>query len=347
MQIENKHTSTERHRDTMEQNQNSEWLSKFREVIIDYTRDRAPDPFMIWFRRKDSEGFFADDFERVLAILIDARFDQRTTADKAFQNTIAVVKLGVLRRSLSREELPLLIPRQNVTAERWTDLFYLSLPKLHDLAKQILNRREWDAADLIDFMQYHSGRKRRVPWFGVKTVRLAVRWLHELVPALRIDMATYKIPVDSLIYRVSCRLGIIDPNKDKYFGEDSPADLKIQSFVKQMFPDRPYILDEPLWSTGRRAVNGGHCFPQNPNCYGCLFESICPKKFLDVDPEKLGMDTKIVSVRRKRVPTFKEKAIADRQARFAKFVEELKQKRIKGKEYREKIMQWYREHRNE
>ena len=338
----------ERHVETMEQNQNSDkWLLKFREVILDYTRNRAPDPFMIWFRRKDSEGFFTDDFERVLVILIDARFDQRTTADKALQNTITVVELGALKRLLSREELPLLIPRQNVTAEKWTDLFHSSLPKLHDLSKQILDRREWDAANLIDFMQYDSGHKRRVPWFGVKTVRLAVRWLYELVPDLRLDMTTYKIPVDSLIYRVSCRLGIINPNKDKYYGEDSPADLKIQSFVKQMFSDRPYLLDEPLWSTGRRAVNGGHCYPQNPNCYSCLFESICPKKFRDIDPEKLGMDTGIVSVRRKRFPIFKEKAIADRQARFAKFVEELKQKGIKGKEYREKIMQWYREHRNE
>jgi len=332
----------------MKQNQYSEkLLLKLRKVVIDYTENRAPDPFMIWFRRKDSEAFFADDFERVLTILIDARFDQRTTADKALQNTITVVKWGALKRLLSREELPLLIPRQNVTAEKWTDLFHSSLPKLHDLAEQILNRREWDAADLTDFMLHDSERKRKVPWFAVKTVRLAVRWLYELIPALKIDMTTYKIPVDSLIYRVSSRLGIINPNEDKYYGEDSPADLKIQSFVKQMFSNKPYLLDEPLWSTGRRAVNGGHCYPQNPNCFGCLFESICPKKFRNINPEKLGMATKIVSVRRQRVPTFKEKTIADRQARFAKFVEELKQKGIKGREYREKIMQWHKEHKNE
>jgi hypothetical protein len=332
---------------TMEQNLGSEkWLLKFRKVIIDYTKNRTPDPFMIWFRRQDSKRFFVDDFERVLVVLIDARFDQRTTADKALQNTITVVKLGALKRPLAREELPLLIPRQNVTAQKWTDLFYFSLPKLHDLSKQIVGRREWDAAELLDFMLYDSERKRKVPYFGVKTVRLAVRWLHELVSALRIDMTTYKIPVDSLIYRVTCRLGIINPKRDEYFGEDSPADLKIQSFVKQMFPNRPYILDEPLWSTGRRAINGGHCFPQNPDCYGCLFESICPKKFLYINPEKLGMDTVHTTVQRKRVPSPEEKAVRERQAKFAKFVEELKQKGIKGKEYREKIAQWNREHRD-
>lgn len=56
------------------------WLRKFKTIIIDYTKHRTPDPFMNWFRQKDSEGFFADDFERALAIFIDARFDQRTTA---------------------------------------------------------------------------------------------------------------------------------------------------------------------------------------------------------------------------------------------------------------------------
>lgn len=112
----------------MEQNQNSEkWLSKFRKVVVDYTGNRAPDPFMSWFRRKDSEGFFTDDFEKTLVILIDARFDQRTTADKALQNTVTVVKLGALKRLLSREELPLLIPRQNVTAEKWTDEYARAL----------------------------------------------------------------------------------------------------------------------------------------------------------------------------------------------------------------------------
>jgi|GEM_PF-4143226 len=322
------------------------WLSKFRKIIVDYTKNRTPDPFMTWFRRQDSQRFFIDDHERVLAILIDARFDQRTTADKALQNTITVVKLGALKRPLAREELSLLIPRQNVTAAKWTDLFYLSLPKLHELAKQIVQRREWDAATLIDFMLHDSKGKRRVPYFGIKTVRLATRWLHELTPILKIEMTSYKIPVDSLIYRVSCRLGIVDPNRDRYFGEDSPADLKIQSFVKKMFPDRPYILDEPLWSTGRRAVDGGHCFPKNPNCNGCLFESICPKNFADIDPGKLAIDTDLTSIPHKRVPTPQEKAIRQRQARFAKLVEELKQKGIKGREYRQKIMQWHREHRN-
>lgn len=38
--------------------------------------------------------------------------------------------------------------------------------------------------------------------------------------------------------------------------------------------------------------------------------------------------------------------ISERQAQFAKFVKELKQKGISGEEYREKIAQWNREHRD-
>jgi len=298
---------------------------------------------MMWFRQKDSEGFFANDFERVLTILIDARFDQRTTAEKALENTVTVVKQGSLKRLIAREEVPLLIPRQGMTAEKWTDLFCSSLPRLHELARKIVIQREWDAMELLDFMLHDF----KVPYLGVKTSRLAVRWLHELVPSLKIDMTTYKIPVDSLVYRVACRLGIIDPNIDKYYGENSPADLKIQSFVKQVFPDKPYLLDEPLWSTGRRAIDGGHCFPQNPDCNGCLFQSICRRRFLDIDPAKLGIDAEYMSSRIKHVPNSKKRAIKEKQAQFSKFVEELKKKGIRGKEYREKIMQWSREHKDE
>jgi len=223
---------------------------------------------MIWFRRKDSEGFFVDDFERVLIILIDARFDQRTTADKALQNTITVVKLGALKRAIARGEMPLLISKQNMTPESWTDLFCSSLQRLHELARQIVEKGEWDSEELLDFMLYDF----KVPYLGVKTSRLAVRWLHELVPNLRIDMTTYKIPIDSLVYRVSCRLGIVDPSIDKYFGEGSPADIRIQSFVRRISPEKPYILDEPLWSTSRQPSEGGHCYPITPQCQGCIFD---------------------------------------------------------------------------
>lgn len=50
---------------------------------------------------------------------------------------------------------------------------------------------------------------------GVKTTRLAIRWLHELIPELKIDMSDSEVPVDRNLYRVAARLGLIDPNPDK------------------------------------------------------------------------------------------------------------------------------------
>ena len=324
----------------MTQETDPDWPKRFREIILAYNENRAPDPFMIWFRQKDSAGFFVNNFEKVLVILVDARFDQRTTAEKALENTIAVVECGALKRTIMRDEAPLLIPRQNVTAENWTDLFCVSLPKLHELAMRIVVKKEWDAEGLLDLMR----NELRVPYLGTKTARLAVRWLHELVSGIKIDMSTYKIPIDSLVYRVSCRLGIIDPNSDRYSGEGSPADIKIQAFVTRVLPDKPWLLDEPLWSTGRQTNKGGHCFPKYPNCVGCLFENICQKKLLDADPSLLGMEFPSTEGQPKSLP--RKTDITSRQAEFAKFVEELKQKGIKGEEYREKIKQWQREHQN-
>lgn len=313
-----------------------DWLKEFRNIITGYSRNRAPDPFMTWFRERDSEGFFKNDYERVLVILIDARFDQRTTAEKALENTVTVVEHGALKKPLAMTELQLLIPRQNVSAANWTKLFCDALPAMNSLSTRIVSQRVWDSAELLDLMrdEFH------VPYLGTKTARLAVRWLHELVSAVTIRMSTFKIPVDSLVFRVCSRLGIIDPSVDEYSGEGSIADEKIQRFAVRAFPDKPWLLDEPLWSTGRRADRGGHCFPRAPNCSECLFERICQKRFIDVDPGKLQVFTGRPDARQIQVKS----KITDQQSAFAKFVDELKQRGIRGQAYREQIMRWEIEH---
>ena len=265
---------------------NSQWKDSIREIILEYNKHRISDPFMTWFRQKDKEKAFANDFERILIILIDARFDQQTTADKALENTRRVFEAGVLKRQLDRSEIPSLIPRQRMTAEKWTNLFYVAIPRLYRLATEIGRKRTWTAQELLRLM--HSSRFK-VPYLGVKTSRLAVRWLYELVPNLKIDMQDFKVPVDRLVYRVACRLGIINPRVDKYYGEGSPADLKIQTLAKTLFPNDPWFLDEPLWSTGRQASKGGHCYPTHPRHDGCIFETICQKKFNEFDPSGIGM----------------------------------------------------------
>ena len=319
-----------------------EWMDRFRNVILRYNEKRISDPFMAWFREQDRNGTFASTFERILIILIDARFDQQTTAEKALENTKRVFKAGVLKKQLERNEIPLLIPRQRVTSEQWTDLFYEAVPKLYRLAARIEETKEWSAEQLLDLMRSTS---YRVPYLGTKTSRLAVRWLYELVPNLKIDMSDYKVPIDVLVYRVACRLGIIDPHLDKYYGEGSAADLKIQSLAKLLFPNDPWFLDEPLWSSGRQPSEGGHCFPTSPDHQGCIFEEICLKRYVNFDPSKIGMEPgadikhekAIIYTRKPKVAD-----ITDKQKRFSEFVQQLKKQGITGEEYRRKISEWFR-----
>ena len=321
----------------------TEWEAKLRDIIIAYAGNRAPDPFMTWYRRKNSEGFFVDDFERALVILIVARFDQVTEAEKALENTITVVEAQALKKLVDRNELPLLHGTQYDNPDDWTDSFCVALPELRKLARHIVDEKEWYAKYLLDLMLSDL----KVPEIGPKTSRLAVRWLYELLPGISIDMRTYKIPIDRNVYRVVSRLGIIDPNVDKYLGDDSPADQKIQSFAKRVLPDKQWLLDEPLWSMGRKATKGGHCHPRKSECPKCLFESVCPKMYLDVIPERLGMEKGCSPNRGNSVQAGKEGATTSKQAEFAKFVDELKQKGIGGEQYRERVKQWQREHREE
>jgi len=258
---------------------------------------------MTWFREKDGEDAFANDFERILIILIDARFDQQTTAERALENTKRVFRAGVLKRQLDRNEVPVLIPRQRTTAEKWTEFFYLAIPRLYRLSREILRKKIWASQELLDLM---SSSYFKVPYLGVKTSRLAVRWLHELVPNLEIDMHNFRIPVDRLVYRVACRLGIVNPHIDKYYGERSPGDLKIQAFAKTLFPGDPWFIDEPLWSTGRQASKGGHCYPTHPKHEGCLLEPICSKKFSDFDPSEIGMEEQVGQAHRMRKTRFRK-----------------------------------------
>lgn len=327
----------------MELGKGNDWFEQFRKVILAYNEKRKPDPFMRWFREKEVQRFFADDKEKVLTILIDARFDQMTTAEKALANTKTVFQEECLKGIVTEATFPVLIPPQYFTPEEWTKSFILALPRLQAISSRIVAKKTWKANELCDLML----NEIKAPYLGVKTTRLAIRWLYELLPVLNIDMASYEIPIDRLVYRVSCRLGLIDPNSDKYSGQGSDADVKIQTLVQWLLPGKQWIFDEPLWSTGRKPSNEGHCYPKKPSCGGCIFEKICPRKFPDSDPAELGMEAGLPRIRPSVAPVSCEspkRVITEEQAEFSKFVEGLQQKGITGEEWREKMNQWKREH---
>lgn len=239
------------------------------------------DPFIQWFRDVGEPRLD----RRVLLILVNARFDQGTVAENALHNTKAVLVSGVVyRQGVSVDEIPPLKTRQRVSAARWRNLFHVALPDLQALSITIASQRDWRASDLLSLITTH-----KVPFFGPKTARLAVRWIHELVPELTIDMSDSEVPVDSLVYRVCSRMGIIDPALDKYTGPGSVGHRKIQQFARTLFPHNPSLMDEPLWMMARKRRNGGFCYPTDPACdAGCIFRSICPRLWTDSDPVALG-----------------------------------------------------------
>lgn len=255
------------------------WLDQFRTAVERYYQDRPEDPCMEWFRDKRSEGGFVDDQHVIVTILAQCRFDQLTWSQTAVENTKMVYPL-LAKSKLSLEEVPRLKSIHWRKPEDWRRLFFEAHPYLRSTAKTILDKKDWAAPELEELI---AG----VPEMDAKTSRVAVKVLLELVPDIvSIDVQEARVPVDRLVYRVACRLGIIDPETDK-LGSPS-ADRKIQEFAELAFPGEPLRIDEPMWSVGRSRGYGGYCYPTKPQCQGCPFEAFCPKLYGDHDPSPAG-----------------------------------------------------------
>ena len=184
---------------------------------------RHRDPFIDWYLNSfqaagDPVGF------RVLAILVNARFDQGTRAERALENTQRALASGILNRDpVALDEVPALNSRQRMKAEQWRQLFWASLPGLKALSTEVVEQGAWQAGELLLRIS-----RAKVPYFGPKTARLAVRWISELVPEIRVDMSDSEVPVDSLVYRVTARLGLIDPPPIVIGGPEVPRTGKFK-----------------------------------------------------------------------------------------------------------------------
>ena len=123
-----------------------------------------------------------------------------------------------------------------------------------------------------------------------KNSRMSVRWVHELIPdVVKVDFSNTPINVGESIYRVASRLGVVDPHFDFYQGKDSMGDLKIQSFARIAYPQYPIKIEEPMAWVGGKEEEEGNCFPVQPRCRGCLFETFCPKLYYHLNPSGKGM----------------------------------------------------------
>ena len=257
------------------------WVDSFREVVENFYQ-KPRDIFSIWFEECRKEGEFKDSLHALLTILVHSRFDQGDHSIKALENTQRVFRMGT-QPNLLLEDIPPLEGTPFVSSEGWRDLFDRALPTVQQIGKAVLEKSKWRAADLERLMQV-------IPHMGHQNSRMGLRWINELIPDIvEVDFSDASVSVGESLYRVASRLGIVDPHFDYFQGSHSMGDIKIQSFAKMVFPQNPIKIEQPMARMGMEDEQGGHCFPIQPQCEGCLFETFCPRCYIHFNPSEKGM----------------------------------------------------------
>jgi hypothetical protein len=257
------------------------WIEYFRTAVETYYQ-QPHDIFSIWFRGCQKEGEFNNSFHALLTLLVHSRFDQSDQTINALENTQRIFKL-IVQPDLLLDEIPSLVGTSFFSEEVWRNLFHRALPKLQQIGNAILGKNKWTAADLERLVQV-------IPHMGPQNSRKAIRWINELIPDIvEVDFSDAPITIEESLYRVASRLGIVDPHFDTYQGTNSIGEIKIRLFAKTAFPNNPLRIEEPMAWVGRREGNGGHCFPIQPWCEGCLFQAFCPRLYIDFNPSEKGM----------------------------------------------------------
>ncbi|NWG02329.1 MAG: hypothetical protein HXY44_05680 [Syntrophaceae bacterium] len=257
------------------------WLEDFRRSVEIYYQ-RLPNIFANWFKECQKEGSFINSIHALLTLLAYSRFDQGNQPVQALENTQRVVRI-ILQRDISADDIPPLEGTTFISGEGWKDLFHRALPKLHQIGNAILEKRRWKAFDLERLLQV-------IPQMGHQNSRLAIDLMHELFTELiEIDFSNTPVVIEERLYRVASRLGILNPHFDTSQRAPSTGDIKIQSFAQMAFPQNPLMIEEPMTLMAMEEDQGGHCFPTQPQCEGCLFETFCPRLHLQFDPSEKGM----------------------------------------------------------
>ena len=256
------------------------WIEEFRNSIQTFDQ-KYPDSFTVWFGDPQSQNIMKDPFHSLLTLLVHARFDQMNDTETALQNTRRVFRL-LSKPEIELDEIPVLEGTLFFSGEQWRDLFHRAISKLQLVSHGILEKRTWEAFEIERLI-------RVIPHMSERLSRKAVRWISQLIPqSVQIDFSNHPVWIDANLYRVASRLGIIDPHFDFYHAKNSMGDLKIQTFAKVAFPEDPSKIETPMVWIGRNEAEG-HCLPLSPRCEECLFETFCPKLYLDFDPTEKGM----------------------------------------------------------
>jgi hypothetical protein len=257
------------------------WIEYFKNTVEAF-HQRPRDIFSMWFEERRKGGEFMNSLHALLTILVHSRFDQANRSAKALENTQRVYRI-IVQRNLFLEEVPPLDGTTFVSGEVWRDLFHRALPKVQQIGSAILEKSKWNAFDLEQMI-------RVIPHVGYQNSRSAIRSIHELIPdIIEVDFSNTPVAIEESLYRVASRLGIVDPHFDYFQGKNSMGDIKIQFFAKTVFPQNPTKIEEPMAWMGMEEERGGHCFPTQPRCEGCLFETFCPRLYFHFNPSEEGM----------------------------------------------------------
>ncbi len=256
------------------------WIGYFRDAVETFYQT-PHDVFSVWFEECRKKNEFKNSLHGLLTILVYSRFDQGNQSVAALENTRKLFRF-IVQPSLLLDEIPPLDGTSFASGEVWRDLFQRAFPKVHQIGNALLERNKWNVFDLERLIQV-------IPHMGSQNSRMAIRWINELIPGtVEIDFSAAPITIGGSLYRVAARLGIVDPHVDYYQGRDSMADTKIQAFAIMAFPHNPVKVEKPMIWMGGGEEQGGHCFPVQPWCEGCLFKTFCPRLYLDFDPSAEG-----------------------------------------------------------
>ena len=257
------------------------WIEYFRNAVETY-HQKPHDIFSIWFKECQGKGEFRSSFHSLLTILVHSRFDQGNKSVNALENTQRVFRL-IVSPGLPLEEIPLLEGTPFASGEVWRDLFHRALPRVQQIGNAVLEKNRWEASDLERLVQV-------IPHVGDQNSRRAIRRISELMTdVIEVDFSNMSVVIGESLYRVASRLGIVNPDLDSYQGRNSTGDVKIQFFAKTAFPQNPLKVVEPMAGMGKEEEQGGHCFPGQPWCEGCLFEAFCPRLHIPLNPSGNGM----------------------------------------------------------
>jgi hypothetical protein len=257
------------------------WIGSFRDAVETFYQT-PHDIFSIWFDECREKGEFKNSLHSLLTILVHSRFDQGTQPIRALENTKRLFRL-IVQPNLLLDEVPSLEGTSFVSGEVWRNLFHLALRKIHQIGNAVLEKSKWNVFDLERLIQV-------IPHIGNQNSRMAIQWISELIPdVVEIDFSATPVAVGKGLYRVAARLGIVDPHLDYYQGRNSMGNTKIQSFAITAFPLNPLKVEKPMTWMGSGEERGGHCFPIQPRCEGCLFETFCLRLCVQFDPSEKGM----------------------------------------------------------